>query len=250
MKLITCQSDKEFNETAASFVIRLLNERPDAVLGFATGSTPQDVYSHLAEAFYLGRVSFRQAAAFNLDEYVGLPAKHPQSYSFYMQQNLYRHIDIHAERVHIPDGSAPDPLLECERYNRLLEQTGQIDLQLLGLGHNGHIGFNEPADELHGRTHLVDLHPESRKANSRYFDSLSEVPKQAITMGVASILQAKTVLLMVRGADKAGILHRALHGPITTQCPASLLQTHPNLIVQLDSEAGRLYGEQDGQFDY
>jgi glucosamine-6-phosphate deaminase len=245
MNLYACNSEDEFNELTAERIVRLLHTKPDAVLGLATGSTPLGAYAQLAEACRKGEVSFRRATAFNLDEYVGLPADHPQSYAFYMKRHLYRSIDMPAQNAFIPNGCAPDLEEECRRYDRLLADAGQIDLQLLGIGHNGHIGFNEPAASLEGGTHIVDLHPESRKANSRFFSSMSEVPQQAITMGMASILQAKTVLLMVKGGDKAGILYQALNGPITTECPASLLQTHPNLIVLMDSETGRLYGEQN-----
>jgi glucosamine-6-phosphate deaminase len=182
--------------------------------------------------------SFRNVTTFNLDEYVNLPVDHPESYHSYMNSHLFHHIDLPASQCHIPDGNAADPAEECRRYDQLIELSGQIDLQLLGIGHNGHIGFNEPAHALIRGTHIVDLAEETREANARYFSSLNEVPSQALTMGVGTILKAKKILLVVKGADKADIVRRAVQGPITTDCPASLLQTHPNLIVLLDLAAG------------
>ncbi|MMZ62350.1 Glucosamine-6-phosphate deaminase 1 [compost metagenome] len=185
-------------------------------------------------------VSFKQASSFNLDEYIGLDEQHPESYRRFMNEKLFNHIDILPENTHVPSGSSSDPEQAAAEYNRLLEQAGQIDLQLLGLGHNGHIGFNEPAEELTGPTHIVKLEERTRQANARYFPSIDEVPTHAITMGIGTILQAKQILLMAKGADKAEVVARALRGPITTQCPASLLQTHPNVVVVLDQAAGGL----------
>lgn len=237
MNILTFDSNEKLNEAGANIIAGLVQTQPKAVLGLATGGTPVGIYERLVSDFKRGLFSFSQATSFNLDEYVGLDKKHPQSYYAYMHEHLFHHIDLPAERAHIPNGNAPDPQAECERYDRLIAEAGQIDLQLLGIGHNGHIGFNEPAHALIRGTHVVDLAEETLKANARFFDSVDEVPKQAITMGVGTILKAKTILLVVRGADKADIVHRALTGPITTDCPASLLQTHPHLVVLLDKEA-------------
>ena len=225
------------HEAAAQRIVHLLRQKPDAVLGLATGGTPVGIYRALVAAVRRGEVSFARVTTFNLDEYVGLPPDHPESYRFYMDHHLFRHIDIPPEQTHIPDGNAADLERECERYERLLQDAGRIDLMLLGLGHNGHIGFNEPGQVLHSKTHVAVLHPQTRKANARFFRSPDEVPTRAITMGLGSIFKAETILLVVKGADKADIVHRALTGPITTECPASLLQIHPRLVVMLDEGA-------------
>jgi len=234
-------SGKELNRAGAEIIKGVLRMKPDAVLGLATGGTPVGIYEELVLAHRSGLISFRGATTFNLDEYVGLPEDHPESYHAYMQRHLFRHIDLPPGRSHIPNGMAPDLQAECARYDRLLEAARGIDLQILGLGHNGHIGFNEPDLALTSGTHVVQLREETRRANARFFPSPDDVPTHALTMGVGTILKAKTILLVVRGADKADIVHQALTGPITTECPASLLQTHPHVVVLLDSEAGRLF---------
>jgi glucosamine-6-phosphate deaminase len=211
------------------------------VLGLATGGTPVGIYKELVKAHKKGHVSFKKATTFNLDEYVGVPEDHPESYHTYMKQHFFDHIDLPADHANLPDGNAANLEEECLRYNRELEKAKQIDLQLLGIGHNGHIGFNEPDHALVSGTHVVKLKPETRTANARYFASIDEVPTHALTMGVGTILKAKSILLVVRGADKADIIHRALTGPIQTELPATLLQTHPNLVVLLDADAGRLF---------
>ncbi|WP_199620007.1 glucosamine-6-phosphate deaminase [Paenibacillus alkalitolerans] len=242
MNILTFPSDQELNEAGAGIVTGLVQTNPGAVLGLATGSTPIGVYSEMIKSFRKGMVSYRRVSTFNLDEYAGLPREHPQSYYSYMRTHLFDHIDVPESNIHIPDGTAANVREECERYDRLLEQTGQIDLQILGLGHNGHIGFNEPDHALIRGTHAVRLSETTRQANARFFNSIDEVPTHAITMGVGTILKAKTILLIVKGSDKAGIVHTSLTGPITTECPASLLQTHPHLVVLLDTEAGRFFG--------
>jgi len=239
LKLNIFANPEQLHEAAAQTIIRLLRQKPDAVLGLATGGTPIGIYEALAAAARRGEVSFARATTFNLDEYVGLPPGHPESYRYYMDQHLFRHIDIPPERTHIPDGNAADLERECERYERLLKTAGRIDLMLLGLGHNGHIGFNEPGRVLHSKTHVTVLHPKTREANARFFRTPEEVPTRAITMGLGSIFKARTILLVVKGADKADIVHRALTGPLTTECPASLLQLHPGLVVMLDEGAAK-----------
>lgn len=240
MNVLIFDSNEKLNETGAGIITGLVQTNPRAVLGLATGGTPVGVYEQLVSDYRRGLVSFRQATSFNLDEYVGLPIDHPESYHSYMHHHLFRHIDLPADQTHIPNGNAEDLEAECHRYDEKIADAGQIDLQLLGIGHNGHIGFNEPAHALIRGTHVVDLAEETRRANARFFNSIDEVPRQALTMGVGTILKAKTILLIVRGADKAEIVKRALTGPIATDCPASLLQTHPHLVVLLDEEAGRL----------
>ncbi|MFF2481439.1 glucosamine-6-phosphate deaminase [Paenibacillus sp. NPDC058071] len=239
MNISVFSSNKEVSARAAELIAELLREKPDAVLGLATGDTPIGVYEALVERFKRGEVSFRQASAFNLDEYAGLPPEHEQSYAAYMAKHLLNEIDLPLDRAYIPNGLAADLEAESKAYDRLLEQAGQLDLQLLGIGHNGHIGFNEPGPHLHAGTHVVALTEETRDANSRYFDHLEDVPSQAVTMGVGWMMKAKHVVLIARGEGKAAVVKEALFGPITTSCPGSLLQLHPRLTVLLDEGAAR-----------
>ncbi|SDI21301.1 glucosamine-6-phosphate deaminase [Paenibacillus naphthalenovorans] len=238
MNILKFRSQKELNQAGAGMIIEILQTNPEAVLGLATGGTPVGIYQELAAAHRQGLVSFAKAAVFNLDEYVGLEHGHPESYYSYMQRHLLGKIDIPPKQCHIPDGMAADLESECRRYDRVLEEAGPIDLQMLGIGHNGHIGFNEPDEELEHVTHVVELHEQTREANARFFGMPKKVPAQAITMGVGTILKAKRILLVVRGPDKADIVKRALQGPVTTKCPASFLQTHPDVTVLLDTDAG------------
>lgn len=239
MNILTFPTDTELNEAGAGIITGFVQTKPNAVLGLATGSTPLGIYREMIRSHRKGMVSYRGVTTFNLDEYVGLPTDHPQSYSRYMSDHLFRHIDAAPERTHVPDGTTGDPHAECARYDRLLESSGPIDLQLLGLGHNGHIGFNEPDHSLVRGTHVVRLSDRTRAANARFFESPEHVPTRAITMGVGTILQSRMILLVVKGADKADVVHRALTGDIATECPASLLQTHSHVVVLLDREAGR-----------
>lgn len=239
MNILTFDSDDKLNEAAANIIVGQIQTIPRAVLGLATGGTPVGIYKQVVRDFQRGMFSFRNVTTFNLDEYVHIPEDHPESYHTYMKTNLFAHIDLPASQCHIPNGNAADLEAECRRYDEAIELAGQIDLQLLGLGHNGHIGFNEPAHALIKGTHIVNLAEKTREANARFFSAIDEVPKQALTMGVGTILKAKKILLVVKGADKADIVKRALQGPITTDVPASLLQTHPNLIVLLDSAAAK-----------
>ncbi|QHT60140.1 glucosamine-6-phosphate deaminase [Paenibacillus lycopersici] len=224
---------------AARLFASALKAKPEATLGLATGSTPIGIYEKMIEMYENGEMSFQYATTFNLDEYVGLPPDHEQSYARFMRRHLFGHIDLPAGKAHLPNGNAADLAAECAGYDRMLEAQ-PVDIQLLGIGHNGHIGFNEPDEELQGGTHIVALEQDTREANARFFASIDEVPTQAITMGVGSILKAESILLVVKGADKAAIVKQALQGPITTECPASLLQTHKNVTVLVDREAGRL----------
>jgi glucosamine-6-phosphate isomerase len=237
MNILTFDSDDKLNEAGAGIITGIVQTNKRSILGLATGGTPVGIYKHIVNDFKRGMFSFKNVTSFNLDEYIGLPASHPESYHSYMHHHLFSHIDIPLSQAHLPNGNAADPLAETVRYDELIENSGQFDLQLLGLGHNGHIGFNEPAHALIRGTHVVDLAEETRQANARFFGSIDEVPKQAITIGIGTILKAKMILLVVKGADKAEIVQRALQGPITTDCPASLLQTHPHLVVLLDRSA-------------
>lgn len=240
MNIWTFDHETDLDATGAGIIASLLQSKPRAVLGLATGSSPVGIYRHLAAMHQRGLVSFAQASTVNLDEYVGLPQHHAESYHTFMNRHLFNHVDIHPDNIHMPDGNAIHLASECASYEQRINDIGPVDLQLLGIGHNGHIGFNEPGSYLVGSTHVVTLVEQTRRANARFFPSIAEVPAQAITMGVASILKARQMLLVARGADKAEIVHRALTGPITTECPASLLQCHPHVVVLLDREAGRL----------
>lgn len=240
MNIYTFRDEEQFVQTGANLISSLIHTNPRAKLGLATGSTPVGLYAKLIEMNRQGLVSFAQTTTYNLDEYVGLPENHPESYRTFMNEKFFNHVDIQIERTHVPNGNAADPEAECLNYDKMLEEFGPVDLQLLGLGHNGHIGFNEPGEALSGGTHVVELQEKTRNANARFFPTLDDVPTHAITMGVATILKARQILLLVRGEDKAEIVLRALKGPITTECPASLLQCHPNVVVLLDQGAGRL----------
>lgn len=231
----------EFDTYAAELIASIVNRKPNAVLGLATGSTPIGIYDKIVELYIQKKVSFKEATTFNLDEYVGLTPENTQSYAYYMNKHLFSHIDIPSAQTHLPNGMAQDLDEESAHYDAMLEAQ-PVDVQLLGLGHNGHIGFNEPDVNLSGGTHVVKLKKETLEANARFFPNMNEVPKYAITMGVGSILKANTIVLAVRGADKAEIVKEALTGPITTGVPASLLQTHARVIVLLDHEAGRMLG--------
>ncbi|MFF2480592.1 glucosamine-6-phosphate deaminase [Paenibacillus sp. NPDC058071] len=238
MEIKIFDSNEQLDAFAADYLVNIVREKPNAVLGLATGSTPVGIYAKIVEQYKSGEVSFKDATTFNLDEYVGLQSDNDQSYAYYMNEHLFSHIDLPASRAHLPNGMGEQLEAECENYDRML-QAQPVDVQLLGLGHNGHIGFNEPDGSLSGGTHVVKLKQETLEANARFFASMDDVPKQAVTMGVGSILKANTILLVVRGADKADIVKQALTGPITTEVPASLLQTHARVVVLLDLEAGR-----------
>ncbi|MFC4776396.1 glucosamine-6-phosphate deaminase [Paenibacillus sp. GCM10023252] len=237
MNIKVFDTKQELDAYAADLLCAKVAAKPNAVLGLATGSTPIGIYKELAARHRAG-LSFQQVTTYNLDEYVGLDAANDQSYAYYMRDQLFSLLDIPADQTHLPQGMAEDLDLECERYDTML-QAQPVDIQLLGLGHNGHIGFNEPDAKLSGGTHVVKLKEETREANARFFSSMDEVPRYAITMGVGSILKADTIILAACGADKSSIVEQALTGPITTEIPASLLQTHPRVIVLLDREAAQ-----------
>ena len=224
---------------AAGLYVDLLRRKPDAVLGLATGSTPLGLYARLAALYRAGELSFRRATSFNLDEYVGLPATHSQSYRYFMEHNLFSHVDLPAERTHVPSGlDVSDAALAG--YDAAIEAAGGIDLQLLGLGGNGHIGFNEPGTPFGLGTHVVELTARTRQDNARFFASLDEVPTHAATMGVKTVMHARAILLLAFGSAKAEAVRAALIGPVTEDVPASVLQLHPDVTVFCDEEAAKL----------
>jgi len=240
MKIIIVQSYSEMSQEAADVVTSTIKANNRAVLGLATGSTPEGMYVELVKRFRNGLIDFQEVVSFNLDEYLNLPPDHRQSYHYYMKTKLFDHINIRPEKVNIPSGSAENPELECSRYDRKIIEAGGINLQILGIGSNGHIGFNEPADALSINTHLVELTPDTLQANSRFFESLEQVPKKAITMGMGSIMSAKKILLLASGTGKARAIKSMSDGIVTTAVPASLLQLHHDATVIIDSDAAAL----------
>jgi glucosamine-6-phosphate deaminase len=237
MKVIKVKDFGEMSQKACSVIVDLIGEKDSPVLGLATGSTPEGLYTCMIGAFRQGEVSFRNVTTFNLDEYVGLSKDDHNSYHFYMNEKLFNHIDIPSEQIHIPDGKAADLLAECHNYEQQISEEGQIDLQVLGLGLNGHIGFNEPGTSFSSRTHIVDLMESTRHANARFFKTLEEVPAKAITMGIQTIMESKMTLLLVSGEKKAPAVARLLNGDVSEDYPASVLLRHPNVVIIADEEA-------------
>jgi glucosamine-6-phosphate deaminase len=237
MKLYKARNYQELSRKAATIIGAQIIQKPDCVLGLATGSSPLGTYQELISMCKAGDLDFSEVTTVNLDEYKGLNADNDQSYRYFMNKNLFSQINIPMSSTHVPDGTEPDSDKACAAYNELLEQIGSIDLQLLGLGHNGHIGFNEPADHFPEETHCVDLTEKTIQANKRFFASEADVPRQAYTMGIGTIMHAKTVLMIVSGADKADILREVLEGPVTPMVPASILKFHPNAIIVADADA-------------
>ncbi len=222
---------------AAQQYVALLKRKPNAVLGGATGSTPLGLYAELVRLNKAGEISFKDASSFNLDEYVGLDGTHDQSYRYFMDHNLFDHIDIDKSRTRVPSGiDVSDPAA----YDEEIQAAGGVDLQLLGIGNNGHIGFNEPGTPFGSLTHIVELTESTREANKRFFNSIDEVPTHAVTMGVKTVMQAKSIILMAIGPAKAPIMKEMLQGPVTEKVPASVLQLHPDVTVYMDYEAAKL----------
>ncbi len=237
MQIFVTEDYQAMSRRAANILSAQVIMKPHSVLGLATGSTPKGMYKQLVEWHKKGDLDFSQARSVNLDEYVGLEPTHDQSYRYFMQQNLFDHINIVPANTNVPNGLAKDAAAECQRYDQIIQDMGGIDLQVLGLGHNGHIGFNEPSDFFELDTHVVDLTERTIEANARFFATRDDVPRQAMTMGVRPIMQAKLVLLVVSGEDKADIVKTAFTGPVTPQVPASLLQLHPHVILVGDKAA-------------
>jgi glucosamine-6-phosphate deaminase len=222
---------------AANLISAEVIRNPDCVLGLATGSSPVGTYRQLAVWTGRGDLSFQEVRTVNLDEYKGLAPTHDQSYRYFMQTNFFDHIDIDPANTHVPDGLAADPAAECARYDAMIQSLGGIDLQLLGVGRNGHIGFNEPCDHFIKETHVVNLSADTIDANARFFASPDDVPRQALTMGVGRIMTARRVLLIASGENKADALYNAFCGPITPFCPASILQLHSDVVLVGDKAA-------------
>lgn len=231
MKFFTVDSYEKLSRDAANIISAQIILKPDSVIGLATGSSPEGTYAQLIKWCEQGDLDFSETVTVNLDEYVGLKGDHPQSYRRFMQEKLFDHINIKPENTFVPNGCAADLAAECAEYDARIERLGGIDLQLLGIGIDGHIGFNEPSDVFDKATHVVGLHESTIKANSRFFESENDVPKQAVTMGMGAIMQAKKIVLVANGAQKKNILKKAFEGPITPELPASILQLHPDVTV-------------------
>ncbi|MGG2945150.1 glucosamine-6-phosphate deaminase [Bacillus safensis] len=240
MNIIEFESKDQLGKEAAAIIARTMTAKPDAVLGLATGGTPIETYKELIQLHQANQLSFKQTKTINLDEYAGLDPEHENSYMTYMKRHLFDHIDIPDDQYFLPNGNAAHLEKECLRYDQLIEAVGGIDLQLLGIGQNGHIGFNEPGTPFNSKTHVVQLDENTRQANARYFSSIDEVPTHAITMGIASILSSKKILLLASGKSKAKVIQYLEQAEIHPDFPASALKLHEDVTVLIDREAGSL----------
>ena len=237
MRIIRTKNYDDMSRKAANIISAQVIMKPDCVLGLATGGTPVGTYKCLVSWYDKGDLDFSGVTTVNLDEYRGLPREHRESYWSFMHRNLFDHVNIPQDRINLPDGTNMDADAECKRYDAVIASMGGVDLQLLGIGHDGHIGFNEPSDAFDMGTHCVDLTEETIEANKRFFASRDEVPRQAYTMGTHTIMSARKVLMIVSGRDKAEIIKKAFFGPVTPHVPASILQMHPNFVLVADEDA-------------
>ncbi len=239
MRIYKATDYNDMSRKAANIISAQIILKPDCVLGLATGSSPIGIYKQLIEWYHKGDLNFSEVKTVNLDEYKGVSDDNPQSYHYFMNHNFFQHINIDTKNTNLPNGLALDTEQECERFNEVITQLGGIDLQLLGIGHNGHIGFNEPGESFEKGTHCVELTISTLEANSRLFGEGEQMPTHAYTMGIKTIMLAKKILLVVSGEEKAEILAKALTGPITPSVPASILQLHPDFTVVVDTEAAK-----------
>ncbi len=237
MRIYKASDYNTLSRRAANIISAHVILNPASVLGLATGSSPVGIYKQLVEWYKKGDLSFKEITTVNLDEYYGLAPTHEQSYRYFMQSNFFDHIDILPQNTYLPNGLNKDIEAECENYNKTISALGGIDLQLLGMGLNGHIGFNEPGHALEIGTHVVDLAESTIEANARFFSSVDEVPRKAFTMGMRNIMHARKILLVVSGEDKAEMVARAFQGPVTSEIPASVLQLHPDVTLVADEAA-------------
>ena len=237
MNIYKVKDYDDMSRKAANMISAQIITKPDCVLGLATGTTPIGAYKHLVDRYEKGDLDFSRVSSINLDEYKNLSRDNEQSYFYFMYNNLFRYININLNNTHLPNGMEPDSEKECKKYDQIIESLGGIDLQLLGLGYNGHIGFNEPGDSFTVGTHCVDLQESTIEANKRFFDTIDDVPRQAYTMGISAIMQAKKILLLISGEGKAEILRDVITGPVTPRVPASILQFHKNVHLVADEAA-------------
>ena len=243
MKLYIAKDYEDMSKKSANIIASKVILCPNCVLGLATGSTPEGTYKNLVQAYENGNLDFSQIKAVNLDEYKGLSKEDEQSYAFFMKKNLFKHINIDLKNTYIPNGLAEDIEKECKRYDSVIEDLGGVDLQLLGIGTNGHIGFNEPADAFQKGTHHVKLTDETINANSRFFENMDLVPKYAYSMGIKSIMSAKSILLIASGKAKANAIYETIYGDIRPSVPSTILQLHPNVTIVADEDAVSLIKE-------
>ena len=237
MKLIRVKDYDDMSRKVANIISAQVILKPNSVLGLATGTTPSGAYKQLIDWYHKGDVDFAEVSTYNLDEYRGLTGDDPQSYRYFMNTQFFDHVDIDKANTHVPDGSNPDIEEACSSYDKMVKDAGYVDLQLLGIGRNGHIGFNEPADAFSKGTQCVDLTESTIEANSRLFDDPEDVPRQAYTMGVQTIMNARMIVVAATGEDKAQAVHDMVFGAVTPQCPASILQLHTNCVVVADDAA-------------
>lgn len=237
MEIIKVKDYQAMSEKACDLLMKKMNTTENPVLGLATGSTPEGLYQQLIEKYQQNQVSFKHTTTFNLDEYVGLSPTDPNSYYYYMQEKLFQHIDIPDDHAHLPKGDADDLASGCQDYENMIKHAGQVHLQLLGIGLNGHIGFNEPGTPFSSRTHIVDLDESTRNANARNFASIEDVPTQAVSMGIATIMESKQILLLVSGEKKSDAVAKLVNGEVSEDMPASILQKHDNVILVADEAA-------------
>jgi glucosamine-6-phosphate deaminase len=237
MNIIKAVDQEQLHKIASEFIIDRIKQNPNNTIGFATGGSPQGTYQKLIEDYKQNKTSYRNLKSFNLDEYVGLHPSNPNSYRYYMEKRLFNHIDIQERNIHIPNGMARDLEEECYQYENWIDKVGGIDLQILGIGRNGHIGFNEPGTSFDSLTHIVELSSSTRQANARYFRSIEEVPTHAITMGIVTILKSKEILLLASGHEKSHAINRLLSGEINQQFPSSVLRSHTNVTIIADAKA-------------
>lgn len=240
MNVLTFDTEEQIGIAAGNYMCGQVLQKPDSVLGLATGSTPLKPYGQMIDLYKKGVVDFSKVTTFNLDEYVNLDVKDKNSYHSFMHENLFDHINIPEENINFLNGNASDPEKECKEYENKIKKAGGIDIQLLGIGSNGHIAFNEPSDCFQRWSHVVDLKESTVKDNSRFFKSIEEVPTQAVTMGIGSIMQAKKILIIAIGENKAKAIKQLINGNVTPQCPASVLQFHTDVTLMLDRGAASL----------
>jgi len=237
MKILVCKDYEELSRKSAEIIVSQVNQKKDSVLGLATGGTPVGMYQELVKSYREGKVDFGKVITFNLDEYYGVDPKNVNSYHYYMNTNFFDHVNIDRKNINIPNGMSKDIEKECREYDEKIQSLGGIDLQILGVGLNGHIGFNEPARELMSTTHITDLTKETINANARFFEDISQVPTKAITVGMATILRSKKIVVLINGKNKSKIFDKITGKKITTQIPATLLQLHPDVTIVVDEQA-------------
>ncbi|MDA3130882.1 glucosamine-6-phosphate deaminase [Aliibacillus thermotolerans] len=237
MHIIKVKNDRELSDKASDFLLEEIKRNPKAVLGLATGSTPEGTYRELIKKIKKEKLDVSQLTTINLDEYVGLSEDHPSSYHAYMNHHLFKPLGLTKEQTHIPKGDAPDLEAETKRFERIIQECGGIDFQLLGIGENGHIGFNEPGTSFDSRTQVVDLKPSTIEVNSRFFDNKEEMPRRALTLGIASIMESRRILLLASGERKQPAMKRLIEGPVDEQFPASVLKNHPHFTLIADEAA-------------